>query len=430
MEPLQRRVLATPEAQATADSHDSDGPSPVEVESSTYSVWRFIGGTLLNLAALGGAVFIVLIVLAVVFNITLILFKTGSMSPTIPAGSLAVVKEIPASQIRVGDVLTVDRGEQLPVTHRVTSVAGTGPERIITMQGDANDSEDPLPYTVTEVKRVLVAVPGLAHVVVWFSNPVVLGALTIATSVLVTWAFWPREQRDRARRNKHKAIHTAKHGGGLALGAILVGSTLVLHPAAPVEALYLAEPRETVTRGEHLTLTSIGDPTEMLSMQPGVPVLWQVGVAVTPRDPGNVEVAVSAQGSDELGLVLGYQLCSERWVGTQCPGNETSISAPESMHTDDVYRPLFDMSAGETQAWLLVTATIPEPAKGRVDLSVQASGANETVTAGPGPAGTLADTGDEPIWSVLLGVTAVCAGLVVAGLATARKKAKQMRSAS
>ncbi|MHA3724811.1 signal peptidase I [Leucobacter sp. HY1910] len=155
----------------------------------------FVGGTLLNLAALGGAAFIVLIILSAVFNITLIMFKTGSMSPTIPAGSLAVVKEIPATEIQVGDVLTVDRGARLPVTHRVTSIEGEGDERTITMKGDANESEDPLPYTVTQARLVLTSVPGLAHVVVWFSNPVVLGALTLATSALVTWAFWPKRQR-------------------------------------------------------------------------------------------------------------------------------------------------------------------------------------------------------------------------------------------
>jgi signal peptidase len=72
------------------------------------SVTSVVGSTLLNLAALGGVVCIVLVILATCFNITLIMFKTGSMSPTIPTGSLALVREIPASDIRIGDVVTVD----------------------------------------------------------------------------------------------------------------------------------------------------------------------------------------------------------------------------------------------------------------------------------------------------------------------------------
>lgn len=138
---------------------------------------------------------VALVVLSVAFQITLVMFKTGSMSPTIPAGSVAVVRQIPADEIRVGDVVTVDRPGDLPVTHRVTSVSvidGSHEARTITMQGDANASPDPFPYTVETVRIVLASIPSIASVIVWFSNPVVLGAVTLAASVLVAWAFWPR----------------------------------------------------------------------------------------------------------------------------------------------------------------------------------------------------------------------------------------------
>lgn len=151
---------------------------------------------------------LVLVVLAVGFNLTLIRFRTGSMGPGIPAGSVALVHEIAASEIRVGDILTVDRAGALPITHRVTSVATAGSSdtttsagipisapgdaRVITLRGDANPAADPAPYTVTQVRIVLGSVPGLAVVIMWFSNPWVLAALTLGAAVLVTWAFWPR----------------------------------------------------------------------------------------------------------------------------------------------------------------------------------------------------------------------------------------------
>ena len=154
---------------------------------------------LLWVLAIAGAICIALVILAYTLGITLMMFSTGSMSPTIPAGSVAVVQQVPASAIEVGDVVTVDRGELLPVTHRVTSVeqGSTEEERIITMKGDANEQEDPHPYTVTQVRTVLFSVPGLANVIVWFGSPWVLGSLTIAMSVLVGWAFWPRAERRR-----------------------------------------------------------------------------------------------------------------------------------------------------------------------------------------------------------------------------------------
>ena len=56
--------------------------------------------------ALAGLVCIVLVVLAFTAHITLIMFRTGSMAPTIPAGSVAIVQQIPASQVHVGDAVS------------------------------------------------------------------------------------------------------------------------------------------------------------------------------------------------------------------------------------------------------------------------------------------------------------------------------------
>lgn len=161
------------------------------------AVGRGVREVLLTLAALGGVVCIVLVIMAFAGGYSLIMFKTGSMSPTIPAGSVALVEKIPASDITVGDVVTVERADALPITHRVTSVqpAGVEAERLITMRGDANDVADPEPYTVAAVRIVRGSVPDLANVIVWFGSPWVLGGVTLGASLLVIWAFWPRKER-------------------------------------------------------------------------------------------------------------------------------------------------------------------------------------------------------------------------------------------
>lgn len=165
------------------------------------AVGRGLRETLLTLAAAGGVVCIVLVLLAFTGGYSLIMFKTGSMSPTIPAGSVALVQRVPASEIVVGDVVTVDRPGELPITHRVTSVAdgAAAGERVITMKGDANEAEDPAPYTVRDVRIVRGSVPHLANVIVWFGDPIVLGGITIAASLLVVWAFWPRREMSPER---------------------------------------------------------------------------------------------------------------------------------------------------------------------------------------------------------------------------------------
>lgn len=161
---------------------------------------RIVGGVVLDVLAAGGLVCILLVVAALVFKVTIVMFATGSMSPAIPTGSIAFVREIPASDVSVGDVVTVDRSPALPVTHRVVEVLSTqGGSATFRMKGDANDEPDPVDYTADTVRLVLWSIPGVASVIVWFQNPFVLGGITLAAAGLVTWAFWPREPPRSAR---------------------------------------------------------------------------------------------------------------------------------------------------------------------------------------------------------------------------------------
>ena len=169
------------------------------------------GRIVLDVLALGGLVCILLVIASFVFKITIVMFATGSMAPTIPAGSIALVREIPATQIEVGDVVTVDRGTELPVTHRVLEIQGVdGDEVTFTMQGDDNVDPDPFPYVETTVREVLWSAPGLANVIVQLQNPFVLGGITLGATVLVTWAFWPRHRTEDAEPAQEVPAHGAQ----------------------------------------------------------------------------------------------------------------------------------------------------------------------------------------------------------------------------
>ena len=157
------------------------------------------GSLLLTVLSALGLGCIVLVILGLTMNYSLIMFSTGSMAPTIPTGSVALVQEVPANEIEVGDVVTVDRPGKLPVTHRVTEIVSIdGESATFTMQGDANDEPDTNPYTAEQVRIVRGHVPGVARVIVAFQNPLTLGAITISAALLVTWAFWPRKEEGPA----------------------------------------------------------------------------------------------------------------------------------------------------------------------------------------------------------------------------------------
>lgn len=147
---------------------------------------------LFNVAAAAGAVCIVLVLLAWTFHLSLVMFRTGSMSPTIPAGSVALVKRIPAADARVGQIVTVDRPGHLPITHRVVSVSpADGGGAVLVLKGDANALADAPPYRVDTVREVIWHAPHLARAVVWVSQPLVIGTLTLLVAGLVTWTLWP-----------------------------------------------------------------------------------------------------------------------------------------------------------------------------------------------------------------------------------------------
>jgi signal peptidase len=386
-----------------------------------------LGDVLLWIAAIGGVLCILGVIATFALHVNLIMFKTGSMSPTIPAGSLAVVHEIPASEIRVGDVVTVDRVGELPVTHRVTSVAGSGDTRTITLRGDANPTDDAAPYVVSTVRIVWLSIPGWASVVVWFSNPLVLGGLTLGATALVTWAFWPRDERHGRRRASRGSRALAAGGTALGLAVVLAAAT----PAGPAQA---AE-TETIVSGTYLTLTSVIDPVLASDMGTGDPVPWQVGVDANPPDAGTLHLGIAAVAPLPApgDFSLGVRTCTERWVAGTCAGisgeplpatDLTTAIIPTASNGAREFAAIPARPDG-TELWVLVTvtrttATQPQPAQLRLWVWGASSGSVGGETTGEDGLAFTGSTGWFP--PMLLAGLAIAAGLLIAVAARRRSE--------
>ncbi|HEX3779595.1 MAG TPA: signal peptidase I [Pseudonocardiaceae bacterium] len=82
---------------------------------------------------------------------------SGSMVPTLPVGSVVVDRPVPASSLRVGDIVTyatTDPVSAAPIliTHRVIAIrAGVGGPTFIT-KGDANNVADQRPVTAAQIR--------------------------------------------------------------------------------------------------------------------------------------------------------------------------------------------------------------------------------------------------------------------------------------
>ena len=161
---------------------------------------RLIKEVLLLIAGIGGILSILWLIASLVFGLSIVILMTGSMSPTLPTGAAAIVKDaVPAAELRVGDVVTVPReGQPLPVTHRIVDIApvdplsGAGPEaRELTLRGDDNDTNDRYTYIVAAADRVIVGAPFIGHALTIMQTPIFFGALPLGVMLLVIWAFWP-----------------------------------------------------------------------------------------------------------------------------------------------------------------------------------------------------------------------------------------------
>ena len=118
-----------------------------------------------------GAVSIVLIVSVVVPRIAgaqPYTIETGSMQPTLPPGTLVVVKPIDSHDIGIGDVITYQLrpGEPAVVTHRVVAQGVDGGGRpVFWTRGDANSATDARPVRSVQVRgKLWYSVPYIGYV--------------------------------------------------------------------------------------------------------------------------------------------------------------------------------------------------------------------------------------------------------------------------
>lgn len=186
-------------------AHEQSAPDEVVVGSDR--AWRAVPpltrarDAVVIVAGVVGLIAVAWLVTAWALHLSVIVFVTGSMSPTMPTGSAAVVQKVAAADLRSGDVVTVTGASSgRPVTHRIVSidtVAGEPDARSLTLKGDANSIVDAQPYVVEEAPRVLIAAPQLGWLIIWSKSPVVTVVVSMIVAGVVAWGLWPN-RRNRA----------------------------------------------------------------------------------------------------------------------------------------------------------------------------------------------------------------------------------------
>lgn len=157
--------------------------------------------------------------------------KTGSMSPTIPAGSLVLVTETNNSPYGISyvedDVITFRSGKEL-VSHRVVGVErATGEKRFVT-KGDANQNIDTKLISEKEVVgKVSLAIPYVGKFVDFVKTPlgffllIIIPTLFIILSEIV--AVWEELRKNRSSDGGN--LDFAKPLAMFFMAAVFMGSS-------------------------------------------------------------------------------------------------------------------------------------------------------------------------------------------------------------
>src|SRR5881275_1465368 len=128
---------------------------------------------------------------------------SGSMRPTLGVGSLAVDRVVPASKVRVGDVITFNDPyvKGWLVTHRVAQIVRTKHGLAYRTKGDANAARDPWAIQLKDqVGRVAFDVPIAGYVLYYAHTREVRGGLICVTAVLLLLGLMRRIWRTEATR--------------------------------------------------------------------------------------------------------------------------------------------------------------------------------------------------------------------------------------
>ncbi|MFJ5693583.1 signal peptidase I [Arthrobacter sp. NPDC093125] len=231
--------------------------SPTEVRELSRTHNR-----LLTVGSVLGSLCVIATLAGLLVGAKPLIFRSGSMSPAITTGALGVSVPVQASEIRVGDVLSVENTSGIRVTHRVVRVDINNGIASVTLKGDANGVPDAAPYTLREADRVIFSAPLLGYVVAWLNSSAAVFAGGLFTAYLLYLAFGQRVAsrpptsgdggtklgRASAGRKIHRRSRTGRHSGqdkrrirllaGTTVASVLALTGSALHTATPSHAAF------------------------------------------------------------------------------------------------------------------------------------------------------------------------------------------------
>lgn len=119
---------------------------------------------------------------------------TASMRPAYAPGDLLITAPADVASLRPGQIAVfTPPGETVPFAHRITAIAGTPAQPVLTTKGDANPAPDHWRAALnqTQVPVVVTVIPSAGTALLWIQNPLQRALLTGLLGLSITGsAIW------------------------------------------------------------------------------------------------------------------------------------------------------------------------------------------------------------------------------------------------
>ena len=169
------------------------------MSDTVKKIWNVVSTVLVVIVVL----FAILLVGVRLFGIQVYSVISGSMEPEYPVGSLIYVKEVDASQVEVGDVITYVLPNDMPSTHRVISIDKQN--QCFQTKGDANETADGSPVSFKNlIGKPVFAIPVLGYVANFIQHPPGMYISIAIGAVLLILVFIPDLFKKNDGKDKEK----------------------------------------------------------------------------------------------------------------------------------------------------------------------------------------------------------------------------------
>ena len=144
-----------------------------------------------------------------IFGFSVLHVVSGSMEPTIPTGSMVLVRKVDASAVQVGDIICFYSNdpqiEGMPNTHRVTEIRAKGGTLSFITQGDASETPDPYPVYADRLVGLFVCTTPLGKVMDLLHNQAFFFFVLIIPLCAVIFVEFLRVKTAAAKKEENDA---------------------------------------------------------------------------------------------------------------------------------------------------------------------------------------------------------------------------------